>query len=507
MKILSRVLSNLAAEHVAAVLSDERDCRLIFPGLTESLAIELHEELQRRLAAGVDGSASGIPVYLALDYPASHFRPDKSKGWLHYEAVTSVRQGSFVTVCMPKVLPKLHDSIRGTGSPIRGMTFADEWPWKDDGVEAFRFNGPVLDAMLDLWTVDTESRQWMRELILEGVVTAAAPLRDKIRVPLLLEEILGSFESTLYAELDDVVDKFCFHCGIPRVVSRDRVTSAEYVDAVELTAKAFDEQRTKNPEFRDYLVNEVAVSTFAALDSDSLQQLTTSLDLLLDGALELGADSGLLAYRGGLGNGSTSATIEAWSALDLDRLRKLFGVGEQDIVQCTASILDGNGVVSTDGKHVVIFEDVPLALNVRVKIGSDRFTSGDFQIRCKRRQRTLYKKECVEAEFKSTVTIPANELPGTQSRLSLVVQLVRFQQVVSEARVYVHVCGTVRPAMVVFEPSFDVFDLLESQPDSADSESVKLSCREPVRLHVFDCQGTDLCSVTADDEALTLGKV
>ena len=503
MRMLSRVLSDLAAEHVAAVLSDERDCRLIFPGLTESLAIELHEELRRRLAVGADGSASGIPVYLALDYPASRFGPDRSKGWLHYEAVTSVRQGSFVTVCMPKVLPKLHDSIRGTGSPIRGLTFADEWPWKDDGVEAFRFSGPVLDAILDLWTADAESRRWIRELILEGVVTAAAPLRDTIRVPLLLEEILGSFESRLYPELDHVVDKFCFHCGIPRVESRE-VTPSDYVEAVERTAKAFDEQRTKNPEFRDYLVNEVAVSTFAALDSGSLRQLTTSLNLLLDGALELGADSGLLAYRGGLGNGSTSATIEAWSALDLDRLRKLFGVGEQNIVRCTASIPDGNGVVSTDGKHVVIFEGAPLALNVAVKIGSDRFASGDFQIRCKRRQRTLDEQKCVEAEFQSTVTIPPNELPGTQSRLSLVVQLVRFQQVVSEARVYVHVCGTVRPAMVVFEPDFDVVDLLESEPDSTDSESILLTCREPVRLQVLDCHATGSCNVTADDETLPL---
>ena len=151
-----------------------------------------------------------------------------------------------------------------------------------------------------------------------------------------------------------------------------------------------------------------------------------------------------------------------------------------------------------------IFEGAPLALNVAVKIGSDRFVSGDFQIRCKRRQRQLYEQKCVEAEFQSTVTIPPNELPGNQSRLSLVVQLVRFQQVVGEARVYVHVCGTARPAMGVFEPGFDVVDLLESEPDSTDSESVMLTFREPVRLHVLDWRATDSCSVTADDEVLLL---
>ena len=353
MSVLPQVLSDLAVRHVAAVLSSERDCRLIFPGLTESLAVELHEELWGRLSAGDEGT-SVIPVYLALDYPESRFEPDKSKGWLHYEAVTSVRQGSFVTVCMPKVLPKLHDSIRGTGSPIRGLTFTDEWPWKDVGVEAFRFRGPVLDAILDVWTADAASRHWIKELVLDGLLPATAPLRDTTRVSLLLENLL-SFKPAFYPELDNIVDKFCFHCGIPRAVAHMKVTPKNHVAAVERTAQAFAEQRTKNPEFRDHLVNEVAPSTFAALEPHVLQQLTSSLDLLLDGALALGVESGLLAYRGGLGNGSTSASIEAWSALDVDRLQRLLGVGGPDEVRCTAFLPEGNGVVSTDGKHVAVF--------------------------------------------------------------------------------------------------------------------------------------------------------
>ena len=504
MSTLLRVLCDLAARHVTAVRSTERDCRLIFPGLTESLAAALHRELRSRITADVAAGASGTPVYLALDSPDSRFDPDESKGWLNYEAVTSVRQGSFVAVCMPKVFPKLHDSIRGTGSPIRELTFSDEWPWKDDGMGAFRFAGPVLDAILDTWTPDAASQQWLRTLILQGLIPDTAPLRDEVRLSLMLDEILGSFEPTRYPELDDVVDKFCFHCGIPRVVSREKVDPVDHIDAVKRTAKALHEQRTKNPEFRDYLVNEVAVSTFEALDPGSLEQFRSSLDLLLDGALKLGAGSGLLGYHGGLGNGSSSRTIQAWSALDVDRLRKLFGLGGQDVVRCTAFLADGDGVVSTDGKQVAIFEGASLALNVAVKIGPDRFVPGNFHIRCKRLQHELHAQECVEAEFQSTVTILPDELPGTKNRLSLVVQLVRFQQVVSEARIFVHVCGTARPGIGVFQPGFDVVNLLESAPDSADSESVMLPCREPVRLRVLDWFGTDSCLVTVDDEILPL---
>ena len=505
MSTLSHVIGDLAAKHAAVSLSSERDCRLIFPGLTESLAVELHGELRRRLATDGVGSGTGIPVYLALDFPGSGYEPDRAKGWLNYEAVTSVRHGSFVTVCMPKVLPKLHDSIRGSGGPVRGLTFADEWPWKDIGAEAFRFDGPVLDATLDAWTTDAESRRWIRELILDGLLPATAPLRDAVRVPLLLEEILGSFDPALYPELDDVVDKFCYHCGIPSVVSREKVNPADHIDAVVRTAKALEEQRRKNPEFRDYLVNEVAASTFAALDSRALDQFKRALDLLLDGAFDLGADAGLLAYRGGLGHGSSSESVKSWAALDVDRLRKLLGVDERDAVSCAVSLPEGCGVVSTDGKHAVIFEGKPLQLDVAVKIGADRFVVGDFLIRCKRRQRQVYEQECHEAEFQENITIPPSELPGTQSRISLVVQLVRFQQVVSEARVYVHVCGTARPALGVFEPGFDVVDLQEpSDPDSTDSDSVTLACLEPVRMHVLDWQGTEPCRVMADDDLLDL---
>ena len=504
---LLRVLSDIAANHVDTALTDERDCRLIFPGLTESLAVDLHGELRRRLAADTTSAARGIPVYLALDSPGSGFDPDKSKGWLHYEAVTSVRQGSFVTVCMPKVLPKLHDSIRGTGSPIRGLTFADEWPWKDVGMEAFRFKGSVLEAIVDMWTENAASRRWIKKLILNGLLPATAPLRDALRVSLLLKNILGSFHPGLYPELDDIVDKFCYHCGIPRVVSQEIFDPETYIAEVERTAKALEDQRKTNPEFRDYLVNEVAESTFAELDRSCLQRLTSSLDLLLDGALKLGAGSGLLAYHGGLGHKSSSSSIEAWCALDLDRLRKLFGVDGSDTVQCSVYLPEGRGLVSTDGKHAALFEGATLALDISVKIGADRFVSGDFQVRCKRRQRQLYQQECVEPEFQWTITIPSAELPGTRSRLNLVVQLIRFQQVISEARVYVYVCGASRPALCVFEPGFDVVDLLQIETDSSDSDSVRLACREPVWMHVLDSRGTEFCRVTADDETVRVDAV
>lgn len=497
MSMLTTTLGRLAAEHVAEVLSEERDTRLIFPGLTETLAIGLHEELRRQVAS----KAKGLPVYLALDYPSGGMEPDENRGRLHYEALTSVRQGSFIVVCMPKVLPKLQDSIRGSGGPIRGVAFSDEWPWKDDGAEAFRFDGPVLASILRAWTEDMEALRWIREITLQGLLPATAPLKDAVRVPLLLETIIGSFSTELYPELQDTVEKFLFHSGIPRALSREDLDPGDLVESIGRVAGALDEQRQKNPEFRDHLVRDVAASTFASLGDAELTALQDALDLALDGVFELGPESGVLAFRGGLGVDSSSGSVSNWRELDIDRLQKLLGVGERDRIHCVASVPDGDGFVSSDGKHVAVFEGTPVQLDIDVELGAGR-SPENFVIRCKRRQRVVHESCCGGARCPTSVLIPGDELPGTRNRISLAIELVRFQQVVGQARIYVHVCGEARPAFAVFEPGFDVVELLEAEPEEASPDSVSLSCTEPVKVHVLDWQSLEPCRILADDRPL-----
>lgn len=225
MDALADALSTLIADHAESVLaSDERQCRLIFPGITVRLACSLHHRLRSLLRSrGVS-----VPVFLALDNPSPEHKPNEAQGWLEYEALTSVRHGSFIAICMPKVLPKLQDSVRGTGSPIRSATLHDEWPWVDDGMAEFAFDGPVLDAVVDRWVLeDEEARKWIRGLVSgngrtrerkpskNGLLDATRHLRDSDRTGLLIDEMLGAFDPSDYPELASVTDKFCFHCGLP----------------------------------------------------------------------------------------------------------------------------------------------------------------------------------------------------------------------------------------------------------------------------------------------------
>ena len=112
MDALADALSTLIADHAESVLaSDERQCRLIFPGITVRLACSLHD----RLRCLLQSRGVSLPVFLALDNSSPEHKPNEAQGWLEYEALTSVRHGSFIAICMPKVLPKLQDSVRGHG--------------------------------------------------------------------------------------------------------------------------------------------------------------------------------------------------------------------------------------------------------------------------------------------------------------------------------------------------------------------------------------------------------
>ena len=505
MTAVAEVLAQLSVQHLLAIRSEERDGRLIFPGLTPALAQELHERVSLAVASTRLGEST--PVYLALDYPQSELSPDPTRRWLHYEAVTSMRSGSFVAVCMPKVLPKLHDSISGSGSPVRALAFGDEWPWRDGGAEAFRFKGPFLAALLSRWGVPPASRDWLEELVVGALISGTAPLRDSVRVPLLLESILGVFSPGDYLEFDDIVDKFLFHCGLPCRTPGSAPSVRDYTDAVRRAARALEDLRSKNPEFRSYLVDEVAPSRFAA--RSDLPTLRDALHLLLDGCLELGVESGVLAFRGGLGQTTPVPFADHWRTLDLGTLEQLLGVGQADQVSARLGLPAGRGVLSLDRKQAAVFQGTVVEVAITAEVPPDRFTPGEFTVRCRRRTRDLREIPCTNPTTTVTVEIPATELPPGKSRVSLSLQLLRLGQVSSETRVYVHVCGGPRPAIAILEPGFTVVDLLEldEEADSDDSESLVHGCTDPVTIHILDSQATSPCEVLVDDEPVDLHEV
>ena len=492
---LAAVLSEIITATVSEALSGGRECRLIFPGLTEALAVELHQLLDGAFRA----RQIPAPTYLALDDKDTMFAPNQEKKWLRYEALTSVRFGNFVAVCMPKVLPRLHDSVRGSGSPIRAETFSDEWPWRDHGMAAFRFDGPVLDAILEKWCSDHLARDALRQLIVKGLLRATAPLRDANRVQLLVEDILGSFDPSDYPEIENTFDQFCYHCGIPRLVSWTDTDIRRYIESVEKCARSLDEQRRKDPGFRAHLVQEVIPNYFAS--QGDVTDLQEAVQLMLDGAFKLGAEAGLLAFHGGLGFGSTSKCENNWRRLDVDTLCKLFGVGQEDALRCEILPRQGEQVlVSNDGKSAAIFWGAHLEVTIEAETSEERFIEDGLFVQCKRGNREIWQIPCTERSIRETKYIPADHLPDSRSPVSLSVQLVRLGKVVANSRICVHVCGDKRPAFTVLEPGFRVENLVEINANEPDGEldPLALIFEEPVMAHVLDWMGDTSCQVSVE---------
>ena len=494
---LADTLGRIIATHVKSVLSGERDCRLIFPGLTNSFAIALHQQVRHEFnSKGID-----VPAYLALDDPSPDLHPSHSEGRLLFEALTSIRHGSFVVVCMPKVLPKLQDSMRGSGSPIRAETFSDEWPWQDDGVDEFRFDGPVLDALLQAWCPDENQRKQLRDVTIRGLLRATRHLSGDTRSRLVIEEMVGSFSPQLHPDIDDVVGRYCFHCGIPRITSNDGSEALSYIEKVVRCTRSFDTMRQQDPRFRDHLTQEVLPNTFAS--HNDLLGLEDAVQRMLDGALELGPDSGLLGFHGGIGRNSSSESTQNWVLLDEETLCKLFGVGnETDVVRCR--ILPhpaGRGVVSKDGKAAAVFDGDGVTIEIEVEAREGDFLPGNAEIRCKAGLKLVWQQQCSKPQEKLAETITADYLPDNGKRTTLTVDLLRSSKVVANAKLFVHVCGDNRPGLTVLEPGFQVADLVDMGPDEEGDQldSLAVETPEPVALHILDWAGEKDCEVYVQD--------
>ena len=200
MLTISSILGRLIKEYHEDALTNDRDSRLVVPGLSAKIAQQVHEYL-------LD---DGITSYLVI---GNEITPDKGKSWIRPVGLTSKRIGSFVAVACPGQLAQIQDSIRGSGGTIRSDAFSEEWPWIDTGSESFRFDGPVLKELVSRWAETTEQRDWLSEFVLSCLIPSTRTYSR--RAALLLEEILGQFSPTVYPEINDVRLKMLFHAGLP----------------------------------------------------------------------------------------------------------------------------------------------------------------------------------------------------------------------------------------------------------------------------------------------------
>ena len=481
---IATVIGKLVEQHVQS--SQNGDCRLLLPGITQTIAGELHDYLQSR----------NINSYLVVG-PSSD--PNETDNRITAVGLTSRRIGSFVAIATPGQLVHIQDSIRGSGGTIRSMAFSEEWPWIDDGSEHFQFKGPVLAELVQDWSSDPDEQKWFRELVLHVLLqeTLSSPRRSQV----LLEDILGSFRPDLYPEVPGVREKLLCHAGIPCPSGRlpdVKQLNRETTRLCRGIVKRCREEEDIRSQAKDRVDEVVEVA-----ERDETKVL---LDQFLDAmGKSTTLDLGMLAFYRCWGPDRTDT--RHWRKLDSKLLGELFGVSGHDKAKVSCEkVKCQRAIVDNEKNKLATFVDEQVAIDISYSIPANSFATGEWSVQVLNRKRVITRRNITERG--GNIQLEFNTTESTNKYLSRVlirIALVNGENVEAYARLDMHLCGEHRPAFVVVESTFDVVDAGQEDEDGSPDKKIELD--EPVHLFLFSHEERDVALRDENDEEFPIEEV
>lgn len=480
MLTIAQVLGELLANYYHSYLDGDRDCRLLVPGLTPRIARQLHDYL-------IENRVNSYLVIGEDDEPSEDTRLIRAIG------LTSKRIGSFVAIASPGQLVHIQDSIRGSGGTIRSMAFSEEWPWIDDGSESFRFDGPVLDSVIRRWSPDSEIQDWFREFILQGLVrhTQASSRRTQ----LLLEDILGEFDPTHYAEIDDIREKLLFHSGVPRPTGGILAVATLIRSSVSLGQKII-ERCKKDEDVRDQ-ARDMVLAVISKEEQDDVQ---SAVDCLLDGVgRSTTTDLGLLAFHSCWG--ANKGGSAHWCSLHADRLADIFNVKEHEKAKVLFYVSCDRAVISDDRRKLASFVGEEVRLDISYKIPANLFQGHSWEIQVLNRQRVIASQALNNVQGQFIMPINTADIAKRYTRkIPIKIGLFRDGGMEADAKLDVHLCGEDRPAFAIVKPGFEVVDAGPS--DAEEALDKKIIIDEPVHVFMLSYTASSVSMCDGDDVSI-----
>jgi len=482
--VISCILSGLIEQYFHSAVEGGRDCRLLVPGLTKKIGKQVHRCLIEK----------GIKSYLVI---GSEEKPNESEHMLRAVGLTSKRIGSFVAIVNPGQLAHIQDSIRGSGGTIRSLTFSEEWPWIDDGSEPFRFDGPVLEALIQFWSGDPEKQNWFREFVIKGLLEYTRS--NSRRAKILLEDIIGSFDPTKYPEITDVRQKLLYYAGVPRFFGQTPEVQKVIQQTLRLCKKIVNHCQKEMDARKNArgMIEEI-------VEVDERDNIKASLDTFLDGIGESTTlDLGILAFHGCWGT-DRSNTIH-WRRLHAERLTDLFGVRERQKAEVSYVIECPRGIIAEDGKKLATFVGELVNLTVRYRIPEDQFISGQWMIRILNRQRITKEQQINEFEGEVQLEFDTAACATNFSRkLPIRIALVNDNDVEAYDRLELNLCGEDRQAFAVVDPDFEVIDA--SPENEEEIPDKKITVDRPVHVYLFSHAENNVGLSDENDDEIDLIK-
>ena len=471
--VISRVLGELIEEYFRSVTRADRDCRLLVPGLTSTIASEVHDYLREK----------SICSYLVI---GSGQEPSKERNHIEAIGLTSVRIGSFVAITSPGQLAQIQDSIRGSGGTIRSQAFSDEWPWIDDGNEYFCLDGPVIKALVEEWSHDEEEQEWMRQLVVNVLREDTRLYRERANI--LLENILGEYRAVLYDQVDDTRKKLLCHAGIP-CPSGELPGIEKLSRDISSLCKKIVERCQGEEGVREQVQG--MVNDVVEVESER-KDVSDALNCLLDGIGRSRTLSlGVLAFHGCWGE-SNEERVKNWSVLYAERLAKLFDIKSDkgEAAWITAKFSDHDrSIISEDKMNLATFIDERIGINIEYEIPSDEFITGEWLIQFKRLKKIIGEHKPSEPGGKVPYECDAADLGKHKQPVPLRVVLLNKNNIVSSARLILHVCGQDRPALAIVHPIFEVVDAIpvteEQVEEDKEEAEQKIGVGTPVQVFLF----------------------
>ena len=482
---ISSVLGELVEQHVRLVTGEDKDCRLLVPGLTRKIAKGMHLYLRD----------NGVNSYLVVG--PDEEEPSESDHFITAIGLTSKRIGSFVGIVNPGQLVLIQDSIRGSGGTIRSLAFHEEWPWIDNGSESLQFDGPVLGLLVKRWSRDHEKQDWLREFVLRLLEHTRS---SSNRAHIFLEEILGSFSPDLYPDVRCTREKFLYHVGVPWPEGSLPPVNQLVRDTALLSKRIVGRCRKE-----ENLRNQLMEGLVDLVEQSEQHEIETSLNHFLDGiGKSTTLDLGILAFYRcwGLADDGT----RHWRKLGAKLLADIFDVRDSKKAHVDYKIDKNqhNIVASADNNKLATFFGENVLLSITYKIERGEFASGNWSLRVFNRQRVVWERELTDPEESIGLPVELNTADVANNylrKIPLRIALVSGNDVEDQARLDMHLCGENRRAFTVVHPSFEVVD--GTSPSEEDFDK-KLTINEPAHLFLFSYEETDVSLRDEDDEDIDI---
>ncbi len=480
MSNTGQLLAELILQYINSSTTNA-NYRLIVPGLTASLAEEIHNALLE----------AGKTSFLVINEQRD---PSEVQRWISPVNLTTMRIGSFVAVTDIGALSEIRDSIQGTGGVIRSRAFSEEWPWIDEGPDWARFRGPFLDKLLSGWTDDDTIKKWLSNIIVDEILPATAGVHNRQLV--LLEDILGKFNPSLYPTIKGTANQFLYHCGIP--MSDTQLQNPKTIAQKQRKLLTHIGKRiATESDLREQVLDNVDTNDPQATD------LTHALSTFIDGLhLPDTFPKTLLAFNRCWGLGSQA--IENWKLLTSERLSELFDIPDSQKVSLQAIFLDQLGGISSSTKTEAACRLYnPPQIEIKFQIAPSAFSSDSTRLKLSNKTRVLYDEQLTSHISDAGITISIkNELSKVIYKEKIPLRVEIFIQGFSVAKqyLYLHCCGENRPAFVISQPDFIVDDAKQLQTDGTAVAQVH-SVEGPIQLYFFSHVNSEPTVQTNDTDS------